>query len=361
MDDFTVTNLNESKNEWSARLVNLLTPLIMQGFRSIFNESTRMCEENDEHEKYLMTFQNLLANIPNWNATTIEEERNRIIETSGCGYLGDLITCVHVIQLKLLTCVRVGQSQKKIDINIPSLDSFIHKAYIQVARKLYTNVYIFEKDLMPLQIQQCNREFETIVKECILNAVRESIPIEEILRAYLDETTEDEVVKEVKEEIIEEPVKEPEKEPEAAPPSSVKTDSVKETPAPIVDTSNIVATEPLSESIDAASAPVSAPPPPPPAAVPENKTLSFNDTDMAVNVEGAVESIEAPKTVDRLEQISSDRNEQRKIEEGEDDEEDKLVISNDPISLDVMDVHDIPAPDIKVDDSSLLTDIEILT
>ncbi len=356
MDDFTVTNLNESKNEWSARLVNLLTPLIMQGFRSIFNESTRMCEDNDEHEKYLMTFQNLLANIPNWNANTIEEERNRILETSGCGYLGDLITCVHVIQLKLLTCVRVGQSQKKIDINIPSLDNFIHKAYIQVARKLYTNVYIFEKDLMPLQIQQCNREFETIVKECILNAVRESIPIEEILRAYLDETTEDEVVQEVKEEIIEEPVKEPEN-------KSGNNDKNEDDKERLnVDTSdvNVSVSKPPS-MLPPSAAPPTTPPPPPPSAVPVTKSLSFNDTDMAVNIEGSVEKIEAPKSVERLEQISSERNEQRKIDEAEDDEEDKLVISNDPITLDVMDVHDIPAPDIKINDNSLLTDIEIIS
>ena len=357
MDDFTVTNLNESKNEWSARLVNLLTPLIMQGFRSVFNESVRMCEENDEDEKYLMTFQNLLANIPSWNSNTIEEERNRIIETSGCGYLGDLITCVHVIQLKLLTCVRVGQSQKKIDINIPSLDSFIHKAYIQVARKLYTNVYIFEKDLMPLQIQQCNREFETIVKECILNAVRESIPIEEILRAYLDESVEDEVVKEVKEEIIEEPVK------EDTPASDAIPEKKKETSDAInaVGDSNAF-DKPAPPELKEDSIPI-------PPAVPSSnaapsspsKSLSFNDTDTAVSIGGAVENVEAPKNVERLEQISSERNEQRKIEEAEEEDEDKLVISDDPISLDVMDVHDIPAPDIKIDNDSLLTDIEIIT
>ena len=354
MDDFTVTNLNESKNEWAARLVNLLTPLIMQGFRSIFNEANRMCEENDEHEKYLMTFQNLLANIPNWNATTIEEERQRIIETSGCGYLGDLITCVHVIQLKLLTCVRVGQSQKKIDINIPSLDSFIHRAYIQVARKLYTNVYIFEKDLMPLQIQQCNREFETIVKECILNAVRESIPIEDILRAYLDETTEDEVIQEVKEETIEEPVK---KDDNVA--SETKDGGAKPEANPTQMSSDIAVDTTVSQPSAVASLPPAVPPPP--AATEANKVLSFNDTDSAVNVQGDVESIEAPKDIDRLEQISSERNEQRKLDEAEDDDDDKLKISDEQISLDVMDVHDIPAPDIAINNDSLLTDIEIIT
>lgn len=73
---------------------------------------------------------------------------------SGCSYLEDLVTCVHIIQLKVLTAMRVGQKQKKIDINIPKLDDFIHKAYINVARKVYKNVYLFELGIPPLQTQK---------------------------------------------------------------------------------------------------------------------------------------------------------------------------------------------------------------
>ena len=64
--------------------------------------------------------------------------------------------------------MRVGQKQKKIDINIPKLDEFIHKTYINVARKVYKNVYLFELNLPPLQVQKNHREIEIIVQECIL-------------------------------------------------------------------------------------------------------------------------------------------------------------------------------------------------
>ena len=204
MDDFEVTNLYESKNEWVARLVNVLTPLIQQGIKSIFDESWTLCEENDEIEKYLMTFQNLLSRVPKWNDTIIEKEVQRIISTSGCSYLNDLITCVHIIQLKILTSIRVGKKQKKVDIEIPKLNEFIHKVYINSSRKLYTNIYLFEKSIKPLQFQKNQRETEIIVRESILNTVRENIPVEAILRAYLDETEEDEVIEET-EEIIEKP------------------------------------------------------------------------------------------------------------------------------------------------------------
>ena len=37
MDDFNVSSLHESKNEWGARLLTILTPLIIEGFKSIFD------------------------------------------------------------------------------------------------------------------------------------------------------------------------------------------------------------------------------------------------------------------------------------------------------------------------------------
>jgi hypothetical protein len=203
MDDFVLSNLNESRNEWCSRLVSIFTPLVVEGFRSIFNESWKLCVDNDETNKYLMTFQNLLSRIPKWNNAIIEDERNRIIERSGCNYLEDLITCVHVIQLKVLTCIRVGNKQKKIDISIPKLDTFIHKVYINAARKIYSNVYLFERNISPLQVQKNNRELETIIQECILVAIRDSIPTESIIRAYMDESIEQE------EEIIIENIEDP--------------------------------------------------------------------------------------------------------------------------------------------------------
>ena len=209
MDDYSVSSLQESRNEWCVRLINILTPLVKEGFKSIFDESYKLCAENDELDKYLMTFQNFLGRIPKWNSTIVEEETNRIIEKSNCGYLNDLISCVHIIQLKSLTCMRVGNKQKKIDIDVPSLTDFIHKVYINGARKLYTNIYLFEKNISPLQVQKHNRELEMIIREQILNSIRDNIPIENILKVYLDETIEEDIQVEETEEIIStEPVEE---------------------------------------------------------------------------------------------------------------------------------------------------------
>lgn len=241
MDDFNINSLRESQNEWCAKLLSILTPFIIEGFKSIFIEAVKICQEKGEKDKYLMTFQNFIQHIPNWSMNTIENERKRIIEKSGCTYLEELISCVHIIQLKLLTAVRVGQKQKKIDIHIPKLDDFIHKVYIYCARKIYKNVYLFQIGIEPLQIQKHNRELETIIQDCILNSIRDSIPVETILKVYMDESIEENIIEEIKEEIIPIPPI-PTIPPISSPPVSSE---VAETSPPILSSSSL--SKPITE------------------------------------------------------------------------------------------------------------------
>lgn len=317
MDDFVISNLHESRNEWCSRLVSIFTPLVSEGIKSIFNEAWKLCVDTDEVSKYLMTFQNLLSRIPKWNSVIVEEERKRIIERSGCNYLEDLITCVHIIQLKVLTCIRVGNRQKKIDISIPKLDSFIHKVYIHVARKVYTNVYLFERNISPLLMQKNSRELEMIIQECILTAIRESIPTEEIIKAYMDESVEQE--EEVVIENIDEPVLEKDEDGTTNPSDEESKESKQsgEDEPPSV----VPAIKNLDES-------------------PVITRLTFNDYDSVMDEENRVENISAPKSIERLEEISTERAIQRKLEEEEDLDE-KIRIHTDNITLESLDVLDM--------------------
>ena len=308
MDDFNVSALHESKNEWGARLVTLLTPLIIDGYKSIIDESLKLCKDNNEMDKYLMTFQNLISRIPKWNQQIVEAERKRICEKSGCNYLEDLVTCVHIIQLKILTAMRVGQKQKKIDISIPKLDDFIHKVYINVARKVYKNVYLFEINIQPLQIQKNYRELEIIIQECILNTLRESIPVEAILKAYMDESIEEDVIEEIKEEVTHEHIREPEQN--------------------------------VASGI-------------------KKNGISFNDIDY-IKTENGVNQVNAPKNIDRLEELSAIRNEQRKRELEDDDDNIKLSISDQDFNLDNLDIHNIEEPKLELLPDLLIDEIEIL-
>ena len=331
MDDFNVSALHESKNEWGARLVTLLTPLVIDGYKSILEESITLCKDNNEMDKYLMTFQNLISRIPKWNQQIVENERKRICEKSRCNYLEDLVTCVHILQLKTLTAMRAGQKQKKIDINVPKLDDFIHKIYINIARKVYKNVYLFQVGIEPLQIQKNHRELEIIVQECILNTLRESIPVEAILKAYMDESIEEDVIEDIKEEVTHEPI---------IIPVETKDNS------PIVETKD---NSPIVETKDNSTI----------VEEPQNSSISFSDIDY-IKTDNGVSQIIAPKNIDRLEEISVMRNEQRKRESEDDSDNVKLTISDEDFNLDNLDIHNIEEPKLELLPDLLIDEIEIL-
>ena len=367
MDDFNTTTLTESRNEYCAMLISRLTPQVIQGIYSIFNEAVQLCQENDEDEKYLMTFQNFLGRVPKWNQDIVEKEKERIVSTTNCSYLEDLLTCVHITQLKLLTNVRAGNKQKKIDINIPSLTTFIHKIYIEVSRKIYKNVFLFEQNILPLQKQKNMRECEMIVKECILSVIRESMPLETILKSYLDESTEENVEEtreEVREEVEEMPDMEIQNNTEAETQKletnqdvertnvSVNTEVIPETP-PVVTINNETSSN-------------------------EIKRIGFNNTDSVlgynkleepglINTEH-IENISAPKNVERLEQISNQRWAERQMDEYDSDDSDesydstneRLTIMNDNnVSLESLGVESLETP-VKLEPENLLGDVIVM-
>lgn len=378
MDDYSVTSLIESRNEWSVRLLNILTPLVISGFNSIWKDAYTTAAKHNESSKYLMTFQNYLSQIPKWSTAIVQAEVERIVDKSGCNYLEDLLSCVHIIQLKTLSCVRVGQRQKKVEIEIPSLASFIHNVYINCARKIYTNVYLFETDIPSLQVQKNNRELEMIIRESIMNTVRESVPTEKILRAYMDETVEEDV--ETKEEIVQapcddntegesnedsKPLDKPTvatgeaKEDEASSISNTsesanvneesKTDTVMkadelatsltvDTDDPEIsnnhknqnnDSISMSTTKQVEKEMDDIEKPAG---------------LKFNDNDEAISVSGVKEVIDAPKTIDRLEQISEVNFAKRKAEEEEEEDEEEKINIGDSVNLEVDDIVSLGEP-----------------
>lgn len=360
MDDYSLSSLVESKNEWCGRLVNILTPCIIQGLKSIFDEAYQLCLENNDEEKYLMTFQNFLSRVPKWNDSIISNEVNRIGEKSGCGYLEDLITCVHIVQLKALTVSRVGTKQKKIDLDIPSINIFIHKCYINVARKVYTNIYLFERGIAPLEIQKNNRELEVIIKEMILNTVRENIPVELILKAYLDETEELDVIVEEKKELI--PLKSKTVSTSVAEELEKEVKNNKEDIVDKIAEENInIETREESGEKENIKIEISDAVEPVDNEISRDKSqdIKFSDIDIAVDSSGLQEEIEAPKTLERLDQISKEANQKRKEkEEKEDIDDGESLTFGDDLKLD-LGIEDL-SKDLKSGNDILLKDIEVL-
>jgi len=337
MDDYSLSSLTESKNEWCARLVSLLTHHIIIGIESIFKEALTICINEKEENKYLMTFQNLLCAIPQWNPSIIDQETKRIETNSGCTYLEDLITCVHIIQLKALTCIRVGQKSKKIDINIPSENTFIHNVYINVARKLYTNVYLYEKDLYPLQIQKNKHDVEFLVKEAILLTIRDNIPVEKILQSYMEESEEVEVLN----------MQQPELTPTAMQTGKQGTtlneerNNISNIPVDL-DTNPILTNNKLetyAEDLKNELSNLSASSDSSTYSIADKLKINFVDNDIVIKEDGVHSEVFAPKDLNTLQQLATERKIKEANEQSADDNYDKISLgSSINLNLDVIEL-----------------------
>ena len=141
-----------------------------------------------------------------------------------------------------------------------------------------------------------------------MKTIRDSIPTEAIVRAYLDESVEQEEEEIIAEEVAAAKEKETtEKEEQHVVPEVVPPPSFDAVPA-------------ISNMDDK----------------PIVNRLTFDDVDHAITEDGQEEKIIAPKTIERLEEISVERNLQRKLEEEDDDDSDdeRLKISED-VSIDL--------------------------
>lgn len=211
MDDNHIPFLQESQYEWALMFVNKVEPAIYQGIQSMFADAVSQCK--DSPEKYLMTFQTYLLRIPKWNEEVVATETARIVETTKDKSLEDLLTSVHICLLKILSSVRAGRVQKKITVDIPKLSMFVHKTYIKLSTVFYNQAYLFQKEDHSIQIQKNRAEQHQLIRAAIMNTIRDNMPIDQLLRAYLDETTDFMKEEEVKEPVVE-PVVESVAEPE---------------------------------------------------------------------------------------------------------------------------------------------------
>jgi len=103
---------------------------------------------------------------------------------------------------------------------------------------------------------------------------------------------------------------------------------------------------------------VEAQPNPPVADGLQKSGITFNDIDY-VKTDNGISHIPAPKSLDRLEEISVMRNEQRK-RESDDDDNVKLTISDQSFNLDNLDIHNIEEPKLDLLPDLLIDEIEIL-
>lgn len=175
----------QAKIEYTQQLIDVLTPNMFDGIRSIYDESKTFFSTQTS-KSILSIFRKFLEKVPEWNNEIVEKETERIIFESKCDWLDDLVTAVFISHTKILTSIGPNFNNARINLTIPKTINFIHKCYINLAREIWKNPYLFYENVSGSEYQRNMRTIETIIKDNIEQTVRKLLPVKQILKEHLD-------------------------------------------------------------------------------------------------------------------------------------------------------------------------------
>jgi hypothetical protein len=184
MEDTNSSIYVQAKIEYTKQLINHIQTHIFDGVKSVYDDSKDLYKKNSSSSQ-LFIFRTLLEKVPEWNNEMVVSETDRIIESSKCDYLDDLLTAVFISHTKILMSIGTN-SVDKINLTVPKLSNFIHKCYINTARSLWKNPLLFSENISGMEYQRNLKTIEDIICDGIENSIRFSLPVKDIIKGQLD-------------------------------------------------------------------------------------------------------------------------------------------------------------------------------
>ena len=174
------------KQSLRENLARVLVPHVADGLWSIYDNALKACERNNQPEKTLQTFQNLLTRIPQWTDEILNKEVERIAIASKCDYIEDLLLGVFVSYIRAFASLQhTDATHVDIEFDRPSLSKFIHTFYRLAARKSWSSAYFFKTIGVSYEQQARNRrDIETMLEGVMSEVIDSFIPWREISKAY---------------------------------------------------------------------------------------------------------------------------------------------------------------------------------
>jgi hypothetical protein len=169
--------------EYTHQLQELLSKHIHEGIHGLWEEVRKT-----EKKSLLKRFQEKLCFIPNWSQELVDKEYSRITKSVSKDYLDKLLEAVFLSNIKILSVVKLNNSSRKIDVNVPDTKHFIHKCYIETAREFYSDPYMIEDRSTHITNSEFHSNYKRrfqVINDCIEKTIRNTIPMEEILNKYL--------------------------------------------------------------------------------------------------------------------------------------------------------------------------------
>lgn len=163
---------------YTKQLISVLTEPLYNAIMDIYKREANMTQNKND---ILVEFQKRLKDVPNWNQNTINEHVQKA--SVNCGFLEDLLAAVYFSNVKILSSVKIKKSKKKVHVKIPSLDDFIHKTMIEIAKRIYSDPRCFSYKIYGSDMNNKDVVFP-MIEDAINEANIKSLPFQNILQTY---------------------------------------------------------------------------------------------------------------------------------------------------------------------------------
>lgn len=179
MDNLNI--LVEAKREYLGQLCLLMCPVMIETFDEMYEEAYKL----SKGRKVLIMYQKLLKEVPNWSDAMSKQHSDNI--ANRCAWFNDLLAAVFVSCVKILSAVRLSKDNKKISLKLPTNEVFIQMCHNKVAESLYNDPYVYHETQN--EYARNDKLFERF-SICVENAVKELIPVQQILQTYMSQSQE---------------------------------------------------------------------------------------------------------------------------------------------------------------------------
>ena len=179
MDNLNI--LVEAKREYLGQLCLLMCPVMIETFDEMYEEAYKL----SKGRKVLIMYQKLLKEVPNWSDAMSRQHSDNI--ANRCAWFNDLLAAVFVSCVKILSAVRLSKDNKKISLKLPTNEVFIQMCHNKVAESLYNDPYIYHETQN--EYARNDKLFERF-SICVESAVKELIPVQQILQTYMSQSQE---------------------------------------------------------------------------------------------------------------------------------------------------------------------------
>lgn len=167
--------------QWfSDEITDVVKPVIRDFFIDVYEKPDTFLEpDQKEASNQLIKFQLALKKIPNWTTTQIKKQIDEIKHR--CPGFKQLLVALFVSYInKMSKDLRTSSKSRRLDVKLPSDETFVHSCFVNCAHNLYEDPYVMKKS----EYERAS-ELDKRLEKCIYTSIRKLIPTLDIINNYI--------------------------------------------------------------------------------------------------------------------------------------------------------------------------------